>query len=221
MDNQTEGVDMDSLTPNEVAEHIKEIARDLEDEAIEIDGMLADDLIYKANELRDIADSLARRAEPSVAAADVRALAADLLQYLDEHDWGGIPECSTADQLRAALASPAVSQKAAPEAPAGELVYQMRNRLGGPWTMTDADGATALKRMPQWADVYEFRTLQVIRPAATKASVGYSKEWAERMLKKELDFGGNIEAGATTASASIADHAEKAAILGSAAQEGK
>jgi hypothetical protein len=124
MDNQTEGVDMDSLTPNEVAEHIKEIARDLEDEAIEIDGMLADDLIYKANELRDIADSLVRRAEPSVAAGDERTL--DLydeiecdLAYLfgrasnEGHEAGQklAQQVKTKMQrARAALASPAVPE---------------------------------------------------------------------------------------------------------------
>jgi hypothetical protein len=63
-------------------------------------------------------------AEPSVAAGDVRALAADLLQYLDEHDWGGIPEGVTADRLRAALASPAVPEgyKIVPIEPTPEML---------------------------------------------------------------------------------------------------
>jgi hypothetical protein len=55
-------------------------------------------------------------------------------------------------------------------------------------------------------------------PAATTASTGYSKEWCERMVRLEAEFDGNIEAGATAASASqqsIAERAEKAAILGS------
>jgi hypothetical protein len=53
-----------------------------------------------------------------------------------------------------------------------ELVHQMRSLTGhGEWQQTDADGETSIKRMPHWADLYEFRTLQVIAPqAATTAS---------------------------------------------------
>lgn len=61
-----------------------------------------------------------------------------------------------------------------PEGEAPQAVYQMRNRAkGGPWQETDADRATCLKRMPQWADVYEFRTLYTA-PAAQHAESGAS-----------------------------------------------
>lgn len=38
------------------------------------------------------------------ARSDIGLAATELLQYLDAHDWGGIPEGATADRLRAALA---------------------------------------------------------------------------------------------------------------------
>jgi hypothetical protein len=43
----------------------------------------------------------------------------------------------------------------------GEAVHQMRHKAGGTWTECDADGETCIKRMPHWADAYEFRTLYV------------------------------------------------------------
>jgi hypothetical protein len=76
---------------------------------------------------------------------------------------GATDQTQAVQKLRDLIALPAVSQKD------GELVYQMRNRLGGPWNPTDADGVAALQRMPKWKGVYEFRTLQVVSSATTTA----------------------------------------------------
>lgn len=64
---------------------------------------------------------------------------------------------------------------AQPREPASEVVHQLRSITGhGEWQQADADGQTCIKRMPHWADLYEFRTLQVVSgrvsPAATTAS---------------------------------------------------
>jgi hypothetical protein len=70
----------------------------------------------------------------------------------------------------------------AQQAGAAELVHQMRHKAGGTWTDCDADGETCIKRMPHWADAYEFRTLQVISPAASTASA--SRELIEAADKQ-------------------------------------
>lgn len=41
---------------------------------------------------------------------EIRSAASDLLKYLDDHDWGGIPEGATADRLRAAVAQQGAAQ---------------------------------------------------------------------------------------------------------------
>lgn len=59
---------------------------------------------------------------------------------------------------------------------AGELLHQMRHRVGGVWTDCDADGETCIKRMPHWADAYEFRTLQVVSPATAAATTASASD---------------------------------------------
>ena len=72
----------------------------------------------------------------------------DLASYIPDN-------CPALHQrVRAALTERAAIQTA------GEAVYQLRSLTGhGEWQATDADGATCLKRMPHWVELYEFRTL--------------------------------------------------------------
>jgi hypothetical protein len=65
-----------------------------------------------------------------------------------------IYHCSESDAATAWNGRPVSSQQ-------GAAVYQMRHKAGGIWTECDADGETCIKRMPHWADAYEFRTLYV------------------------------------------------------------
>jgi hypothetical protein len=75
----------------------------------------------------------------------------------------------------------------------GELVYQMRpskgSQAGGQWYTTDVDGPTSIARNPQWADLYEFRTLRVVQPVAEAAAQAYDVlvprkllEWAQQNI---------------------------------------
>lgn len=61
--------------------------------------------------------------------SDLRKALADLLQYLDDHDWGLIPEGATADHAREALSAP-------PE-----------GREQGDWATAEADIAALASRM--------------------------------------------------------------------------
>ena len=73
-----------------------------------------------------------------------------------------------------------------------ELLHQMRHKVGGTWTDCDADGATCIKRMPHWADAYEFRTLQVISPAQQSASqpaaTVVAADVALKLLQEFVDY---------------------------------
>jgi hypothetical protein len=85
--------------------------------------LCASDLLNSAahddSELRPCICAIAERlkvlaALPAEAAgSDIHTLASDLLQYLDAHDWGGIPEGETANKLRDLLAAQPVPSKEA------------------------------------------------------------------------------------------------------------
>ena len=95
--------------------------------------------------------------------------------------------------------------------------HQATQQAGAPvaWIATDLDGRAGVgftkdeAKRQAGEGCTEFIPLFDLgaTPAATTESTGYSKEWCERMARLESEFDGNIEAGATTASASI-DEAE-------------